>query len=81
MTNEMLLNGLLAGHPLQVVETGEMVFFRSARFSPHAEEVLVIVADEAGGVFSVTCDDVDFMHYEEDDDCACSRCVPRGAVA
>ncbi len=51
-TDADLLNGLRKGHPLVYVPTGENVYFRGARFSRHAGEVLATVADEAGGVFA-----------------------------
>jgi hypothetical protein len=75
MTNDALLNVVCPGHPLQIVETGEDVYFRSARFSPHAGEVLAIVADEAGGVMAVSAEEVDFRHYEDGTPCVCRLCA------
>lgn len=72
MTNEELLNGSCKGRPLRLAATGERVYFRSARFSPHADAVLAIVADESGGTFAVTGDEV-AIEEDEHDEPNCER--------
>ena len=56
---------LCKGHPLRLLATGERVYFRRARFSPHAGCVLATVADEQGGIIAVEAGEV---ALEEDPD-------------
>lgn len=65
MTNDELLHGICKGTPLRLIETDDRVYFRSARFSPHADEVLATVADENGGLYSFAAAE---LSREEDED-------------
>lgn len=52
------------GHPLLLVPTGETVFYRSSRWSPHAREFLICVAEESGGLLAVPVAELDYLPSE-----------------
>jgi hypothetical protein len=63
LSDTELLN-LCKGNPLRLCDTGERVYFRSARYSRHMEYVLAVVADEFGFNHAVAA----YELYRDDDE-------------
>lgn len=60
MTSEELVTaGFRKGHPLCLCDTGETVYFRSVRYSPHFDGVLAVVIDEGQNHMAVTAEELE----------------------
>jgi hypothetical protein len=59
LTVEEMLNGICKGTPLRLTETGDRVYFRSARVSPYGGTPLAVVADENGGLYAFSAEELD----------------------